>query len=122
MVLDKRTTRFLAELTKICSDGSYKIVEKVEIAKTVGAKTGEESATFNHILQYLKDNELVDVKYIDEVECCLTVLPRGRIAVEAKSGEKLDISGKYVATIAAISFIASFFGALLGTFIALVCG
>jgi hypothetical protein len=117
-MLDKRTAKFLSVLARICSDGSYKIIEKAELAKEVPA----DFTALNQMVSYLCDNEMVDVKYTDETVFCLTVLPHGRVTVETFRGGKNRETGiftrKIVIVLIAGCFLAAVLGSLIGALIA----
>jgi len=113
-MLDKQTTKFLATLAGICSDGSYKIIEKSEL------KDKDPNAVAQKI-QYLSDNEMIDVKYIDEKVYCLTVLPKGRTVIESnrrKTRTVTRLEKKIIAVLIVGCFLASIIGAMLGALIA----
>jgi hypothetical protein len=115
-MLDKRTQKFLSVVAGICADGSYKIIEKVELAKIVS-----DAAVLGQIVRYLQDNEMVDVKYVDETVYCLTVLPKGRVAVERTAGEQEKFGPKIIALIIGGCFLAAFLGGLIGAVVGNLC-
>ena len=119
-MLDKKTERFLGIINKICLDGSYKIIEKTELVKEMHDRTTD-FAALGHMLQYLQDNEMIDVKYTDETVFCLTVLPKGRAAVEnAHHGipDSFRISKKTMLILIGSCFIAALAGSFIGALIA----
>jgi len=112
-MLDKRTGRFLLTLAKICSDGSYKIIDKSDLGKDLTA--------IEQMIRYLQDNEMIDVKYSDETVYCLSVLPKGRVLFETsrkKGRGKSTLSNKLIIALIAGCFVASILGAMLGALIA----
>ena len=112
-MLDKRTTRFLLILAKICSDGSYKIIEKQDLAK--------DFTDVDQMIRYLQDNEMIDLKYSDETVYCLSVLPKGRVVYEGarqKVRIATKIERKTLILIVAFTFVASLLGSLFGALIA----
>jgi hypothetical protein len=117
-MLDKRTAQLLLKLVKLCQDGSYKIVDKSELSADKTAKSITEA---DRIVSYLRDNELIDVKYTDENVYCLTVLPKGRIAIEnlrhSRGGES-GLSGKTMCIMIIVCTLSAFFGALFGVVVA----
>jgi hypothetical protein len=118
-MLDKKTARFLAKLNQFCADGSYKIIEKSEPHGALNAKAGGEPGALAQLLRYLSDNELIDVKYTDEAVCCLSVLPKGRVALEERHKSRAGgVRRPDLVLIALVSFAASFFGA----FVAVILG
>jgi len=119
-MLDKRTSRFLAIVSRICSDGSYKIIEKTELSKEMRERTTD-FVSLGQMVQYLQDNEMIDVKYTDETVYCLTVLPKGRAAFENtrnRSRDAIKISQKTMIILIAGCFVAALIGSMLGTLLA----
>ena len=117
-MLDKRTTHFLFIIAKICDDGSYKIIEKTELQKEMRVTDFSE---LNQMVRYLQDNEMIDVKYSDELVICLTVLPKGRATVEGtriKARSLVKIDYKTLLIVAGVCFLASLFGSMIGALLA----
>ena len=118
-MLDKKTQKFLSVVAGICADGSYKIIEKVELAKTI-----PDPSVLAQTVQFLKDNEMLDVKYIDETVYCMTVLPKGRVAVETPAtggNEERKANLKKLILVMLGAFLAAFVGGLLGGLIGKIC-
>jgi len=115
-MIDKRTAKLLAQLCNICADGSYKIIEKTELLKTDGHRGV--NVALEPMINFLRDNEMIDMKYSDETQYCLTVLPKGRVTIEQIKNEKhrgnAQLSPKMLAVIGAIAFVSAFIGAFLG--------
>ncbi|MDR0461995.1 MAG: hypothetical protein LBG88_01515 [Christensenellaceae bacterium] len=119
-MLDKRTTRFLSAVAKICDDGSYKIIEKAELLKEMHFR-GMDFVALEQMVRYLKDNEMVDLKYSDENVFCLTVLPKGRVAFESmrrKTRDLVKVPNKTLIIIVTAVFLASLLGSMLGAIFA----
>jgi len=117
-MLDKRTTQLLLKLMKYCQDGSYKIIEKTELAPDKSAKALSES---DRMISFLRDNELIDIKYTDDNVYCLTVMPKGRTAIENmrfKNRETQRLSGRTMCIMIVVCTLAAFVGAFLGTLVA----
>jgi len=111
-MLDKRTSKLLANLAKICSDGSYKIIDKPEL--------GKDPASVELMIRYLQDNEMIDLKYSDESVYCISVLPKGRAHFEGSRSKNRTITRleKKVIVILIIGcFAAAVLGSMLGGFI-----
>jgi len=98
-MLDKRTHKLLERLTQICADGSYKVIEIVDL--------GVESVFLGQMLNYLAGNDMIDIKYTDEKVYCVSVLPKGRAIVE------YEIKGNRGWLIIAASFVAAFVGSFI---------
>ena len=119
-MLDKRTARFLSILAKICDDGSYKIIEKTELAKQMFSRNADYNV-LEQLIRYLSDNEMIDVKYTDETVYCLSVLPKGRVAYESMRSsrrELIRIDKKTLIILFTGVFIASIIGAMIGALFA----
>jgi len=108
---DKRTAQILTKIATICEDGSYKIIEKKELEKDA-SKISE----LDYIMRHLKNSEMIDIKYSDETQYCVSVLPKGRVTVEDGDDERKPANTKLLLT-AIVVATAAFFGALLGTII-----
>ena len=107
-------------LAEICEDGSYKIIEKTELAKEINSRAADFNA-LDQMVRFLKDSEMVDVKYTDETVFCLTLLPKGRVAVESmrpKSREIIRIDKKTLLILFGGCFLASVIGSIVGALIA----
>jgi hypothetical protein len=115
-MLDKRSSKLLRSLANICEDGSFKVIEITEMAKSISRNTAAES--IRPILKYMQDNDMIDVKYADEAKYCLSVLPKGRVYVEDQI-KKVDIALSRRMLVAVITggFVAAFVGALLANII-----
>ncbi len=107
-MLDKRTERLLKKLNFLCKSGGYCILEGDELLFE-----GEDDDSVKGMLGYLQDRGYLDMRYAEEGEYCLRLLPEGRLYSERenreRSGEK-----KRLKTLACCSALGAFFGALLG--------
>ncbi len=118
MVLDKRTSRMLAALLRLCADGSYKIIEIAELKKQMLPRYKVETDAVAQIIRHLAGGEFIDVKYSDENVYCIAVLPKGRVLQETgrpTRGAKLPVWA--AALLFAGCFVAAFLGALAAVFI-----
>lgn len=114
-MIDKQFIKLLNTLIELCDYNSYKVLELAEICNK--AKISQEE--LNAKLTYLHDNEIVDVKYNDGVEVCLSVFKRAKGLVEHDKLPKVR-SGLSKSTIIAIMFgalLCGFIGGLLGALI-----
>lgn len=109
-MLDKRTFQILSRIAEICADGSFKIIERADLSK--------DDAVLSRCLQYLHDNEMIDMKYQDEKQCCVNVSPKGRVTLGDRVGVRKKILGgaMYLYVIGGC-FVAGFVGAFLGAFL-----
>lgn len=120
-MLDKRTVKLLVYLERSCEDGSFKIIETGDLTKSVSSKADLE--TIRPILKFLRDSEMIDIKYSDESKYCLSVLPKGRVYVESLHAERkqVSISRRMAMFIIFGSFVAACAGAVLaGVFLNLL--
>jgi len=111
--------RLLSAFAHICSDGSYKIIEKSELVKEV--RGTKDFTALDQMVRYLSDNEMIDVKYSDDKVHCLTVLPKGRALVEGvrrKNRTATRIERKFMVILILGCFAASVIGAMIGSIIA----
>ena len=116
-MLDKRTSKFLLTLARICEDGSYKIIEKTDLGKDIVA--------MDQMVRYLSDNEMIDVKYTDETVYCLTMLPKGRVLFEGTKKNRrtvTKIERKVLIILILGCFAASLLGSMLGSYFAGLMG
>jgi DNA-binding MarR family transcriptional regulator len=116
-MIDKRTAQLLTKLNQLCADGSYKIIEKTELRQP---HNSADISAVTQMIRYLQDNEFIDVKYTDENVFCLTVLPKGRVAVEnvKNKSDRHGVDKKTLAIWGIIYFMGAFLGALFATILA----
>ena len=119
-MLDKRTDKLLSYLSRVCADGSYKVIEIADLLKAMRSTHKVDEVALGQILKFLKDNEMIDIKYKDENVYCISVLPKGRTHMETGNKQNyynVTLGGR-LATITIIgSFIAAFAGAFLASII-----
>ena len=109
-MLDKRTYQILSRMAHVCCDGSYKIIDRTELST--------DDSVLASSLQYLKDNEMIDVKYADEKVCCVNVMPKGRLALGDRVNVRRRVLGGAVYLyIIGGCFVAGFVGAFLGAWL-----
>ena len=110
-MFDKRTVKLLKYVARTCEDGSFKVIEMADLAKSISSRVDPESV--RPVLKFLADNEMIDIKYSDETKYCLTVLPKGRVYIEMQNGKSKDIalSRRLARFIIIGSFLAAFAGA-----------
>ena len=114
IMLDKRTLKLLIYVTRICEDGSFKVIENEDLARAVSSKADLE--TIRPILKYLRDSEMIDIKYSDENKYCLSVLPKGRVYIETYHEKRREIAVSY--RMALFIIAGSFVAAFAATFLA----
>ena len=69
-------------------------------------------------LEFLQERNFVDLKYFDENEICLSILPKGRVHNEEVEEEKKEKIDYY--KLAIISSLGSAIFAFLGGFLAFI--
>ena len=88
-MLDKLCKKFLRTLINYCGDNGYSIIEIAELVSVVSNKLDQE--LLKKYINYLTDNEYIDVKYFDDKQICLAILPKARVQEEeAKEVRKLN--------------------------------
>jgi len=119
-MLDKRTTKLLDVILRICGDdGAYKIIEIHDLIKGMLPKFKIDAENLTHMLKFLGDLGMLDIKYSDEQVHCIAILPKGRVYEEAKLEKKTNKAiGKGLAFFIVFgSFVAAMLGAFLANII-----
>ena len=114
-MLDKLSNKLLKYLNLHCAQISYSILELNEILKELAINIDLE--VLIKYLTFLSENEYIDIKYIDDKQVCLAIMPKGR-RIEEKRKEDTKQKKKTVGLaviIGAVSAICGFLGALLGS-------
>ena len=116
-MLDKRTHKIVLQLNKLCSNKkTYEIVELAEILKGLPKKYSIDIDGLKQDLQYLQDKKYIDIRHLDDAECCLSLLANTRLYTENVEGERIRKT-KSVGWVI-FSSICSFACAFLGGFLA----
>ncbi len=108
-MLDKRSLSVLEYFDKECLNCGYKVFEIEDIISFMPKEYGLDKENLLECVKTLSENGYISVKYIDEVEVCLTPLPKGRLVFENRLDteiEQVRAERRY--------FRYSFLGALLG--------
>ena len=115
-MLDKRTSFLLAKINELCSEGSYKIVEKGDFLACFPVKFHVDEDGLAQMMSYLAERSYIDIRYADESVYCICPLPEGRLYFEnlreAKGGTRRNRRDTVLLTV---------FGAFLGAFVGSVC-
>lgn len=115
-MLDKLNANLIKKLNELCDDSAaYKILEVSTILESM-AKFKLDYELLDNNLTYLQDYEYIDIKYLDEKEVCLAMLPKARLHTEEIKAE-IKEKNKYY-KLAIWSSVGSFLAALLGGFLA----
>ncbi len=120
-MLDSRTALLLQRINSLCADENYKIVDKDELSGAFPASLVPTAAGLDGMLEYLKENAYVDVRYADRQRgvYCLLPLPAGRLYSEKEQEKRAEATGNFRKLLLA-SLVGSFAGALLGAGMAAV--
>ncbi len=112
-MLDKRTKFLLNVINKECVNSGYKVLGINDLILSMPLEFGADKETVIECINTLSEKEYVSVKYLDELEVCLTPLSKGRLVFENRIDQEIEkrtFQKKY--------FIFAFLGSLLGGFIA----
>ena len=114
-MLDKQNTKIINKLDKLCEGGAYKVFDFSQLSKETGTKID----TLKNDLQFLKENEYIDIKYSDESVVCLSVLSKGRQVKEQIKAPRYALSGimKMMLMTGIFSGIMAFIGAFIAVLI-----
>ena len=110
-MLEKLTHLLLKEISEICGDGGYKIVETEELLACFKDEPVPRKA-LDGMLTYLRENGYIDVRYAEGDLYCLTLLPLGRVYAERERAVRTENKRKYFCV-----FLMTALGALLGGFL-----
>ena len=89
-MLDERTGTLLAGLNECCGEGSYQIVEERELLGLFPRSKGVDVQDIRAMLEYLKDERFVEVRYAEEGVYCVRPLPEGRRYFEEVRRERRE--------------------------------
>lgn len=118
-MLDKQTASFLKTITKLCTDGGYKVLELEDLIDALPQKYAFDQASIGTCIDYLHERDFIDVKYKEGEIYCLAVLPKSRLYFENEV-EQYKVSRNYRKLFIA-SMICSGLSAFLGAMIAILC-
>lgn len=112
-MLDKRTKTLLDIINKECVNSGYKVLEIADLVASMPIEYGMDKEGVIHSINTLSEKEYISVKYLDDLEVCLSPLSKGRLDFEKRIDEQIakkDSQKKY--------FLFSFFGSMVGGVIA----
>lgn len=115
-MIDKQTFALLKIIYKNASFG-YKVFEVSELISLVPKEFNYDVERFNESINTLLANGYVSVKYQDDNEICLSILPSGRLVFENFDKEKKE-KQKYKHRY----YLSAFWGSFVGVFTALSVG
>ena len=113
-MLDKENFKIIKKLEKVCNNGAYKVFDFSELCKMFNVNLD----SLNNNLKYLKTNEFIDIKYSDDNEICLCLLPKSRQLEEQQ--EQKTYSHLNVMKVMLYSGLLSGILAFLGAFVAVL--
>lgn len=108
-MLDKRTKALLDIINKECVNSGYKVLEINDLVASMPTEFGIDKEGVVDSINTLSEKEFVSVKYLDEIEVCLSPLPKGRLDFEKQIEEQIekkDCERRY--------FLFSFLGGMVG--------
>ena len=113
-MLDKICKKILKMLCNICKENTYSIIEINDFVSNLQTKLDLEM--FKKYIDYLSENKFIDVKYMDDKQICLAIMPKAR-GVDEEVKYKKKTANKYVRLaflMSLMSLICGFVGAFLG--------
>lgn len=116
-MLDKLCKKILKILMILCNNNSYSIVEITEILGQLSDKI--EFDVLSKYLNYLSDNQYIDVKYFDEKQICFAIMPKAK-GLDEEVKYKKKTTNKYLRLallMSVVSAISGFVGAFLGSYL-----
>lgn len=112
-MLDKRTKTLLDIINKECANTGYKVLEINDLVLAFPSWFGMDKEGVIDCINTLSEKEYISVKYLDELEVCLSPLSKGRLDFENRIDEQIEKRGyerKY--------FLFAFLGSMVGGIIA----
>lgn len=116
MCMEKRKLILLKYFLNNCTSG-YKVIETAEIyAKN--KKYKKDFQLLQEDISFLKKYKYIDVKYIDEINICVSVLDNSHILQENIKSER-NVSRKHL-SIMLLNMVVSGVMAFIGAFLAII--
>ncbi len=112
-MIDKQAFALLKTVYKNANFG-YKVFDIVELISLIPKEYAFDVEKFNESINTLLANGYISVKYQDDAEICLSILPSGRLVFENFDREKKDnqkIKNRY--------YLSAFWGSFVGVFTAI---
>ncbi len=81
-MLDKKTTAILKVLGKLGEDCAYKVVTVDEILGTISSRNQYDADSIKQIIEFLRKQEYVVLKFEEDATFCYSLLPKARIYLE----------------------------------------
>jgi hypothetical protein len=114
--MDKRKLRLLRFFVNNCDSG-YKVIDVPKIYSVI-KKYKNNFELFSSDINFLKQHKYIDVKYLDDVNVCLSVLDNSHILQDNIKSDR-SVNKKFLLS---LTFNAIFSGimAFLGAFFAII--
>lgn len=115
--MDKRKLLLLKYLLDNCSDG-YKVLDTQKVIQLLKKYKGS-FQLFEKDIEYLKQMNYIDLKYIDDINFCLTIKDNSRILQEnlkVERGSRRQFLFMMLATMLSsgiMAFLGAFFAILI---------
>ena len=107
-MLDRRTGTLLEKLNTLCTSGTYCMIEEKELLFE-----GEDGESIKGMLGFLEDRGYLQLRYAEQEEYCVRMLPEGRLYSERAAAEKREEARRSRKEMLH-AFIGAVFGAFLG--------
>ena len=103
-MLDRRTGRLLQKLNALCTSAAFCIIAEEELLFE-----GEDSESVKGMLDFLEERGYLQLRYAQEGEYCVRMLPDGRLYFERAAAQKREEKNR-----ARLQALCAFLGALGG--------
>lgn len=115
-MLDKLGVRLLKTIKNMCNAESYNILECAELINAVSDKMDVDM--LKKYIEHFVSLGYIDVKYSDEKQICLCILPKAKVVDEEIALKQKTNKGfiKLAFIVALIGIISGFVGAFLGSY------
>ena len=104
-MLDRRTGALLQKLNTLCKSAAFCMVEEEDLLFS-----GEDSESVKGMLGFLEDRGYLQLRYAEEGEYCVRILPEGRLYFERAQAERREEVRR-----SRREALSAFFGALGGS-------
>ncbi|HEY8419395.1 MAG TPA: hypothetical protein VIL03_03065 [Clostridia bacterium] len=112
-MLDKLTRTVLKKISESAQGEEYIIIKLDELKEALPFKSDKEGLLSS--IKFLQKQEMVSLKYSDEDNVCLAILPQGRLYLEEQEAlvkQKLKKARRSI-----VSWLGVFLAAMLGTIV-----
>ena len=103
-MLDRRTGILLQKLNALCTGASFCMVEESELLFE-----NEDSESIKGMLDFLEDKGYLQLRYAQNGEYCVRILPEGRLYFERAAAQRYEEERR-----SRREALYAFFGALIG--------